>query len=59
MAVVWGKNDDFLKWEPQRERVIKDLNIAPDHMTILDAKHFIQEEQPQTLVKALLKFVND
>ncbi len=59
VAVVWGKNDDFLKWEPQRERVIKDLNIAPDHMTILDAKHFIQEEQPQTLVKALLKFVND
>ncbi len=59
VAVVWGKNDDFLKWEPQRERVIKDLNIAPDQITILEAKHFIQEEQPQTLVKAVLKFVND
>jgi pimeloyl-ACP methyl ester carboxylesterase len=57
VAVIWGKNDDFLKWNPQQQRVIKDLDIAPKHITLLEAKHFIQEEQPQKIVKTILKFV--
>lgn len=45
-AVIWGKEDDFLKWKPQSELVIKDLKIDTKNIHLLEAKHFIQEEKP-------------
>jgi len=57
--VIWGKNDSFLLWEPQKDRVIKDLNIAPEDIHIIDAKHFIQEEQPKEINKMILEFLKN
>lgn len=28
VAVIWGEDDSFLKWKPQKEEVIADLNIS-------------------------------
>lgn len=38
-----GKNDPFLKWQPQAEQVRKDLKIKPESIHLINAKHFIQE----------------
>lgn len=58
VAVVWGKNDDFLKWTPQQSRVKKDLNIPEANINIINAKHFIQEEQPEFIVKTILNLIS-
>lgn len=55
-AVIWGKNDDFLLWEPQKEKVMADMKIAEDDLYLLDAKHFIQEEQPEEIATLILNF---
>lgn len=55
--VIWGKNDSFLKWDPQRDAVVQDLNILEDHIHLIDAKHFVQEEQPEVLVQYILAFL--
>ncbi len=57
VAVVWGKNDSFLKWEPQKEQVIASLNISEENIHLLDAKHFIQEEQPEYIARLIIEFL--
>ncbi|MFS4483427.1 alpha/beta fold hydrolase [Hyunsoonleella sp. 2307UL5-6] len=57
VTIIWGKNDDFLKWSPQKERITKDLNISEDCINIIEAKHFIQEEQPEVLTRIILDFI--
>ncbi len=56
--VIWGKNDSFLKWGPQSDNVIKDLAIKPENIYHLDAKHFIQEEQPEVISDLIIKFLS-
>ena len=56
--VIWGENDSFLKWEPQKEEVKSDLNISTQNIHLLDAKHFIQEEQPEQISAYILEFLN-
>ena len=55
VMVIWGKEDEFLKWKPQAELVIKDLKIASENIHLLEAKHFIQEEKPVEISN----FIND
>lgn len=57
VAVIWGEKDEFLLWEPQKTAVIRDLNISGEHIHILNAKHFIQEEKPQEIVAFILDFL--
>ncbi len=51
--VIWGKNDPFLKWDPQAEQVIHDLKIKPDNVHVIDAKHFIQEDCADQIVNII------
>lgn len=58
VKVIWGKHDKMLRWEPQADRVIEDLNIAKSDVHVLDYKHFIQEEQPQEISNLICEFVS-
>ena len=57
VSVIWGQNDSFLKWTPQQEAVIRDAKISEEHIYLLNAKHFIQEEQPKEIVTLILNFI--
>lgn len=57
IMVIWGKNDSFLKWAPQASLVNKDASIISKNIHLLDAKHFIQEEHPETISTLLHDFI--
>ena len=57
-TIIWGKNDSFLLLEPQQEALQKDLNIQEQDLHLLNAKHFIQEENPEEIVKLIVDFMN-
>ena len=56
--IVWGKNDSFLKLDPQLEILKKQLKIDNSTIHSIDAKHFIQEERPEQIVDYILDFLN-
>lgn len=55
--VIWGKHDTMLQWLPQEKEVQKDLNITNENIHLIDAKHFIQEEQPALINSYILDFI--
>ena len=55
VSVIWGENDNMLKWEPQKDKVIQGLHVLPENVHLIDAKHFIQEEEP----KMISSLIND
>ena len=55
--VIWGKHDKMLRWTPIADRVITDLNIEPDNVHIINAKHYIQEENTNEILDYLIKFL--
>ncbi|MCB0446388.1 MAG: alpha/beta fold hydrolase [Gelidibacter sp.] len=54
VSVIWGNDDPFLKWEPQAEQVIKDLNIELENIHILNDKHFIQEKRFEEVANIII-----
>lgn len=59
VLLIWGKSDEFLLWETQKEDVMNDLNIFDKNVHLIDAKHFIQEEKPQLINELILDFLSD
>ncbi|MEP2936490.1 MAG: alpha/beta hydrolase [Gilvibacter sp.] len=57
--IIWGKNDSFLKLQPQRDEFTAFLSVGDDSVHILDAKHFIQEEKPKEIVTLITKFLKE
>jgi pimeloyl-ACP methyl ester carboxylesterase len=56
-SVIWGKHDQFLLWKPQKDPVIKDLNLSEENIHLIEGKHFIQEEQPKEIAQYILEFL--
>lgn len=54
-TVIWGKNDVMLVWEKMKDQVIENFKLTQDDIHIIDAKHFIQEEQPDLINDIILK----
>lgn len=56
--LIWGKHDSFLVFDDMKEKVISDLKLEDKDIHVLEAKHFIQEEQPQQINELILEFLN-
>jgi len=57
VKIIWGEHDSFLKINEQKDSLVKDLNIQSKNIHILNAKHFIQEEQPNTINRLIIDFL--
>ena len=59
VLVIWGKHDDFLKWEPQQEQVKQGLQIDDKNIHQIEGKHFIQEEIPEKIISLTHQFIQN
>ena len=57
--LIWGKYDTFLVFDKMKEKVIMDLKLKSDDIHILNAKHYIQEEEPDTINRLIIDFLKD
>ncbi len=57
--LIWGKHDSFLIINNMLEEVISDLKLKSDNIHLLDAKHYIQEEEPIKINSLVLNFLKD
>ncbi len=55
--VIWGKYDKMLRWTSIADEVITDLKIKPENVHIIDAKHYIQEENSEEILNYMLHFI--
>lgn len=51
---IWGQHDEMLQIQPQQNKILNDFTIQQSQIHLLDAKHFIQEEQPEQIVNFIL-----
>lgn len=56
-AVIWGKEDSFLRIDPQAAMLKKDLSVEDANFHVIEAKHFIQEEKPEEVVRLISAFL--
>lgn len=54
ITVIWGKEDEILLWDAIAVKVKEHLQVSPQDIHLLRAKHFIQEEQPTEMVNHIL-----
>ena len=57
--LIWGKDDSFLVYNKMKTKVSKNLNLTEMYIHFLEAKHFIQEEQPDKINTLILAFLNE
>ena len=55
--LIWGKHDNMLQIEPQKEKIIKELNIRPSDLHLLDASHLLMEEKAEEITDLIKKFI--
>ncbi|MCZ6703896.1 MAG: alpha/beta fold hydrolase [Ignavibacteria bacterium] len=55
--LIWGEHDSFLVFNEMKNKVIADLRLDEENIHLLNAKHFIQEEEHHTINKLILKFL--
>ncbi|WP_033959424.1 alpha/beta fold hydrolase [Psychroserpens jangbogonensis] len=57
--IIWGKEDDFLVFDKMKDKVNEFLISSQKNIHLIDAKHFIQEEQPKQINSLILKFLKN
>lgn len=57
MSVIWGKYDTMLQWQPQSEKILKTKLVSKNDVHLIEARHFIQEEQPELVNRLILDFL--
>jgi pimeloyl-ACP methyl ester carboxylesterase len=54
-TIIWGEYDDMLEWKSIESQVKSNFGISDEDIHIIDAKHFIQEEQPELIGEIILE----
>ena len=54
LTVIWGKWDDVLQWEGNKDKVMANFNISDENIHLIDGKHFIQEEKPVEIARIIV-----
>lgn len=54
--IIWGKEDDFLVFDKMKDKVNEYIISSEKNIHLIDAKHFIQEEQPKQINTLILNF---
>ena len=55
--LIWGQEDEFLVFDKMKNKVITGLNLNEEYVHTIEAKHFIQEEQPELINRLILDFL--
>jgi len=58
VMIIWGKHDKMLRWNPIAEAVTNDLKIQPENIHVIDAKHYIQEESTDEILRYIEAFIS-
>jgi len=56
--LIWGQHDTFLVLHNMKEQVISDLRINETDIHMLNAKHYIQEEEPDAINALITDFMD-
>ena len=56
LCVIWGREDSILVWENIEEEVQSNFNVDLEDIHILDANHFIQEEESYKVATLITAF---
>lgn len=60
IKVIWGAKDPMLKWEPQKDLVMKAMNLKEEDVyTLADGVHFIQEEEFESISQHIARFISE
>lgn len=57
--LIWGEHDSFLVFNNMKEKVITDLKLTYNDIHLLNAKHYIQEEEPIQINGLILNFLKE
>jgi pimeloyl-ACP methyl ester carboxylesterase len=57
-TVIWGKYDQMLRWAPMEEEAKHLLGIEEQSIHIIDAKHLIQEEEPEKIGSMIVELIS-
>jgi len=55
--MIWGKYDEFLVIDEMLKQLTLDLKLTDSAIHIIEAKHYIQEEQPEIINDLIIKFL--
>jgi len=58
LCVIWGRTDGMLRWKDISDQVLANFNLAQEDVHLIEANHFIQEEQPVFIAETIMEFAS-
>jgi haloalkane dehalogenase len=58
LCVIWGRTDSMLRWKDIADKVSANFNLKKEDVHIIEANHFIQEEQPVFIAETIAEFAS-
>jgi len=58
LCVIWGRTDNMLRWNDIADQVQANFNLDRADVHVIEANHFIQEEQPGFIAETIAEFAS-